>query len=86
VAEAAGTTDGVGAGAVAGSDHRPRVHRYRLRAHRRAEVEKHSWLWWLSGKAKDAEQIETEKNRRQTDQRLGQQEAQKEQADKAEEN
>jgi hypothetical protein len=43
-------------------------------------------LWWLSGKAKDAEQIETEKNRRQTDQRLGQQEAQKEQADKAEEN
>jgi hypothetical protein len=49
-------------------------------------VEKHSWLWWLSGKAKDAEQIETEKNRRQTDQRLGQQEAQKEQADKAEEN
>ena len=31
-------------------------------------MEKHSWLWWLSGKAKDLEEVEVTKARQQTDQ------------------
>jgi hypothetical protein len=32
------------------------------------DVEKHGWWWWLSGKAKDLEDVEIMKTRQQTDQ------------------
>jgi hypothetical protein len=31
-------------------------------------MEKHSWLWWFSGKAKDADDVQVIKARQQTDQ------------------
>jgi hypothetical protein len=38
-------------------------------------MEKHSWLWWLSGKAKDADDIQVNNARQQTDQRMRPQDA-----------
>jgi hypothetical protein len=41
----------------------------------RTKMEKHSWLWWLSGKAKDADDIQVNNARQQTDQRMRPQDA-----------
>ena len=49
-------------------------------------MEKHSWLWWLGGGAKDAEATNVADVRRQTDQRARRQDTQKKRADETERN
>jgi len=47
-------------------------------------MKRRSWLWWLSGSAKDAEDAKLTTARRQTDQSMTRQEALKERPDEAE--
>jgi hypothetical protein len=48
------------------------------------DVQKRSWLWWLSGSTKDAEDVKATTARRQTDQSLRRQEAPRERPEEPE--